>query len=134
MSPSEIEKKYGPKVRQIGSLLLLSTEHALSLLDDCSASPVRFLGVEAFRVYDDGGVQPAMEFSNISFGTLPPPGTEETFEFKRGPRPGWKGNIDALLETKELIQRGALEGCTWYEVSLEDPETESLLFFGESNA
>lgn len=92
-----------------------------------------FLGVEAFRLFADGGVQPAMEFSNISFGRVPMKPGDPEFQFKRGLREPWNADVNALERSKTLIMKGAASGYSWYEVSLEDPATGELLFFREPN-
>jgi hypothetical protein len=70
LTATELEQKYISHVRKVGAVLLLPSDEAIRLLDDCLDSDVRFLGVEAFRLFADGGIQPAMEFSNISFGKV----------------------------------------------------------------
>lgn len=124
--------KYLKRLKRCGSLLLLSAADAVRLLDDLADANVRFLGVEAFRFLDDGRVQPAMEFSNISFGKVElKDGQVEVTSFRRDLRDGWKGDPAAISRSKDLIQEGQASGYDWYEVSIEDPGTGELLFFGE---
>ena len=126
----DLEKKYLERVNRSGSLLLLPAADAVLLLDDLVDADARFLGVEAFRFLDDGGVQPAMEFSNISFGQLEQKeGEVRVKSFRRDLRDGWRNHPDALSQTKDLIQEGRAKGYDWFEVSVEDPETGELLFF-----
>jgi hypothetical protein len=129
MNASDIERKWLYRVRQVSTLLLFTADDALALLNDCVGSDVLFLGVEGFRLLADGRVQPAMEFSNVSFGKVPRHAGEPEFEFKRGLRQPWVADIDALEKTKALITEGSANGYDWYEVSLEDPVTGELLFF-----
>lgn len=130
MNATELEKKYLERVNRSGSLLLLPASDAMELLDDLTEAHAKFLGVEAFRLFDDGGVQPAMEFSNISFGQMEETnGKLELKSFRRDLRSGWKNDPNALSRTKDLIQEGQTNGYDWYEVSVEDPDTGELLFF-----
>jgi hypothetical protein len=132
LNATELEKKYLQRVSRTGSLLLLSAADAIELLDDLAKAGVTFLGVEAFRLFDDGGVQPAMEFSNISFGqTEKKDGKFQLTSFRRDLRSDWKNDPDALSRTKDLIQEGKANGYDWFEVSIEDPDTGELLFFRE---
>lgn len=134
MTARELELKWMSRVKQSGSLLLLHADDALALLDDCKKADVKFLGVEAFRMFGEGGVQPAMKYSNISFGeVIMKPDGPEVVHLKRGPCIPWDREIDFLELSKQLIRDGARNGFEWYEVSLEDPETGVLLFFREQN-
>jgi hypothetical protein len=69
MEPHDLERKYRPYLKRVAGLRLFPAAHAVDLLEDAKAVAV-LRGVEAFRLFDDGGVQPAMEFSNVSFGTI----------------------------------------------------------------
>ncbi|MEM6820165.1 MAG: hypothetical protein AAF578_15405 [Pseudomonadota bacterium] len=132
MNATELEKKYLERVNRSGSLLLLSASDAVRLLDDLIRADARFLGVEAFRIFDDGGVQPAMEFSNISFGRIEEKDGEIRLKsFRRDLRDGWRNHPDTVSRTKDLIAEGQANGYDWYEVSIEDPDTGELLFFSE---
>src|SRR4051794_17168426 len=129
-SPSDLEEMYVGRLKRVGSLLLLASADAMRLLDDSRASDVRLLGVEAFRLFDDGGVQPAMDFSNISFGKVEEQdGKLAVTSFERGLRSEWQQNTEVIESTKALILDGAANGFDWYEVSLEDRATGELLFF-----
>ncbi len=130
MNASELEQKYLSQIHRVGSVLLLPSEEAVRLLDDCLDSEIRFLGVEAFRLFPDGRIQPAMEFSNIRFGKVEESdGNPESVEFKRSLRSPWRADPTAIKRTKALILEGSSNGYSWYEVSLEDPTTDELLFF-----
>jgi predicted DNA-binding WGR domain protein len=132
LNATELEMKYLERVNRSGSLLLLPAADALQLIGDLADADARFLGVEAFRLFDDGGVQPAMQFSNISFGRVEQKdGAVKVKSFRRGLRDGWSNDPDALSRTKDLIQKGRASGYDWYEVSIEDPDTGELLFFRE---
>ena len=132
MNATELEKKYLERVKRSGSLLLLPASDAVQLLDDLVCADARFLGVEAFSLFDDGGVQPAMEFSNISFGQIEEKdGEVRVKSFRRDLRDGWRNHPDAVSRTKDLIAEGQANGYDWYEVSIEDPDTGALLFFRE---
>jgi hypothetical protein len=127
---SDLEATYIGRVKRVGSLLLLASSDAVRLLDDSRASDVRLLGVEAFRLFDDGGVQPALDYSNISFGNLEEQdGKLAVTSFKRGLRSNWQHDADIIESTKGLILEGTVNGYGWYEVSLEDRATGELLFF-----
>ena len=125
-----LEEKYGPKLNTKQSLALLNAEDAISLLDDSKAVGLKLLGVEAFRLFPDGGIQPSIEFSNISFGKVEEKNDGPVFTgFKRKLRKSWSDSGNAFDESKDLIRRGLANGFAWYEVSLEDPETGKMLFF-----
>lgn len=129
MTPSELEAKYLPHIRRVGGLRLLPTELVVRLLGECANVNVRLLGVEAFRLPEDGGVQPAMEFSNVSYGTVEH--NEKGVEFKPElrMRTPWNSDPQALLHTQALLEEGSRNGYGWYEISLEDCESNELLFF-----
>ena len=130
MNARELERKYIPLLRKVGGLLLLASADAVNLLDDSLNSEVKFLGVEAFRVFDNGSVQPTMEFSNIRFGKVEEIGGKlDVVEFKRGLQAPWLADPQVIQRTKALILEGTSKGYSWYEVSLEDPTTNELLFF-----
>ena len=132
LNATELEKKYLKRVNRSGSLLLLPASDAVQLLDDLVCADARFLSVEAFRLFDDGGVQPAMEFSNISFGKIEEKDGEVRLKsFRRDLRDGWRNHPDAVSRTKDLIAEGQANGYDWYEVSIEDPDTGELLVFRE---
>ena len=129
MTAAELEKKFLPHIRKAKGVLLLPCDEAIRLLDDCLDSEVQFLGVEAFRLFADGSIQPGMEFSNISFGKVQQiEGSLKCVEFKRGLRLPWNTDPAAIERTKSLIREGSSNGYSWYEVSLEDPTTNELLF------
>ena len=131
MNAAELEKKYLSHIRNKQGVLLLPADEAICLLDDCTVSEVRLLGIEAFRLFPGGGIQPAMEFSNISFGKIEEVDEKlKCTELKRGLRTPWSTADPALIErTKALIRQGLESGYPWYEVSLEDPANGELLFF-----
>ena len=130
MKATALENKYLDRITRSRSLLLIPATDAIELLEDCASADVRFLGVEAFRLFDDGGVQPAMTYSNISFGKLEEKdGKLELASFRRELRSGWRNDPEVLAHTRELIREGEANGYTWYEVSIEDPDTGELLFF-----
>ena len=130
MNAAELEAKYMDRIKRVGGLLLLASDDALCLIDDCALSRVRFCGVEAFRLFDGGGVQPAMEYSNIGFGKVEErDGKLEVTAFERTLRSPWAGDSAVYEKTKALIREGTSNGYSWYEVSIEDPNTNELLFF-----
>jgi len=128
MEPHDLERKYRPHLKRVSGLRLLPAAYALDLLEDAKAVAVRLLGVEAFRLFDDGGVQPSMDFSNVSFGTIDRGGE---FHPELRPREPWNTDPHLLNHTQELIREGAANGFEWFEVSLEDLSSERLLFFEE---
>jgi hypothetical protein len=128
MNVVELERKYLPYVRRVGSLVLLPADEAIRLLQDCASTNVRFLGIEAFRVFDDGAVQPALSFSNISYGKVGEQDGKTDFTPDFGLREGWFGDPTALQRSQDLIAKGTAEGYSWYEVHLENPATEEPLF------
>lgn len=129
MNAIELERKYLGQVRRVGNLLLLTADEAIRLHDDCLNAEVRLLGVEAFRLFDDGGVLPAIEYSNVSFGNLQEQDGKAKFEFKRGLRMPWNSDAAVIEHTKALIEEGSSNGYSWYEVSIEDSTTGEMLFF-----
>ena len=128
MEPHDLERKYQPYLKRVAGLRLLPAAYAVDLLEDAKAVAVRLRGVEAFRLFDDGGVQPSMEFSNVSFGTIDHGGK---FHAELRPRTPWNTDPHLVSHTQELIREGAANGFEWSEVSLEDPSSERLLFFEE---
>ena len=130
MNAEELERRYLPYVRRVSGLVLLPADQVMRLLDDCTNADVRFLGVEAFRLFDDGGVQPAMEFSNITYGKIEQQEGQATFTPDFGLREPWRTDPSALQNTRALVAEGAANGYSWYEVWLEDPATEAPLFRG----
>jgi hypothetical protein len=131
MKPHDLERKYQPHLKRVSNLVLLPASEAINLLEDAKTSAVRLLGVEAFRISDDGGVQPSLEFSNVCYGTAHHDGTQFRFEPELRPRDPWNKDPELLIHTQQLIRDGAAHGYAWYEVSLEDLSSERLLFFGE---
>jgi hypothetical protein len=130
MTATELETKYVGYIKEVGSLRLLASDDAIRLLDDCATSEISFLGVEAFRLFDDGGVQPAMDYSNISFGKIEECGGKlEVTAFERTLRSPYAGDTSVYEKTKALIREGTSNGYPWYEVSIKDPNTDELLFF-----
>jgi hypothetical protein len=128
MEPHELERKYQPHLKRVGGLLLLPAAQAVDLLEDAKGSAVLLRGVEAFRILDNDGIQPSLEFSNICYGTVDSGGA---FRAELRPREPWNNDPQLIAHTQELILRGAANGYGWYEVSLEDVSRECLLFFGE---
>lgn len=123
MPPSIIEtleRKYGGHVRRVGSLSLLPAEQALRLLDDIrdferdGARSLRF-SVEAFRLLEGGGIQPAMAYSD--------PTPEARVQH---------GGV--LAATRALVAEGAANGYPWYEVYVEDLATRECLGFDSHTA
>ena len=129
MNASELEEKYLPRIILKGGLFLLPWEIATNLLKDCLKCDIRFLGVEAFRIFEEGGIQPSMEFSNVCFGTAAESNGKLEFTPETRLQTPWNIDPGALEKTLDLITEGAKNGYCWYEVSLEDPETNELLFF-----
>lgn len=135
MNVADLEAKYVDRIRRVGSLLLLTPDDAIRLLDDCALSRVRLVGVEAFRLFDGGGVQPGMEYSNISFGRVEERDRKlEVRAFGRALHSPRVDTTSVYERTKALIREGTLNGFSWYEVSIEDPDTNELLFFRASSA
>ena len=104
---------------------------AKRLVGDIETTPgARLLGVEAFRMLDNRGIQPGIEFSNISFGQLEQDGDRiELKTYSRGLRAAWRAEQDFCDRVQKLIDGGIANGFDWYEVSVEDLATNELLFF-----
>ena len=135
MNATDLEAKYASRIKNVGSLLLLPAKDAICLVDDCATSDVHFLGVEAFRLFDGGAVQPAMDYSNVSFGQVEErAGKFEVVAFERSLRSPWQRDAAIYEKTKAMIREGTLNGYAWYEVSVADPITDELLFFRSTNA
>ena len=118
MNSSELEAKYLPHVRRVSGLLLMPATEAVRLLQDCQSVNVKLVGVEAFRLPEGGGIQPAMEFSTISYGTVLEKNGEMNFNPDLRLRTPWNSDPEALKHTQALIAEGAANGYSWYEVSL----------------
>ena len=73
-----------------------------------------------------------MEFSNISYGKLEQQDGGTIFKPDFGLREPWRTDPSALQNTRALVAEGAANGYSWYEVWLEDPETEETLFRGSN--
>lgn len=133
MNAIELEARYIHQIRCVNCLLLLPSTDAKRLVGDCASTEnVRLLGVEAYRVLDDERVQPGIEFSNISFGRVELIGGElKCTQFERGLREPWDSDPDVYDNTKKLIDAGIANGYPWFEVSIEDLDTNDLLFFRE---
>jgi hypothetical protein len=129
MNSSELEAKYLPCVRRVSGVLLMPAAEAIRLLEDSQSANVKLIGVEAFRLLEGGGIQPAMEFSNISYGAIEEEGGKIEFNPDLRLRTPWNSDPEALENTRILIAEGAANGYSWYEVSLEDLESNELLFF-----
>jgi len=129
MNSSELEAKYLPYVRRVSGVLLLPAAEAIHLLEDSQSVNVKLIGIEAFRLPEGGGIQPSMEFSNISYGTVAEKDGETEFNPDLRLRTPWNSDPEALENTRALIAEGVANGYSWYEVSLEDLESNELLFF-----
>jgi hypothetical protein len=126
----QIENKYIDKIIQAGSILLLPVDDAIDLINDCEQNGLDLAGVEAFKLFDGGGIQPSMEFSNISFGkTEIVDGKIHLAEFKRTLRSGWEQKRNLFEETRILMKAGAQDGYKWFEVTINDPNSDGLMFF-----
>ena len=88
----------------------MPAEEAIRLLGECADASVHLLGVEAFRLFDDGAVQPAIQFSNISYGTVERHNGEVEFKPDLRLRSPWNVDPDAIQNTPALIAAGAAEG------------------------
>ena len=131
MNATELEVEYIDQIQRVSCLLLLPADGAIQLVRSCASSDgVRLLGVEAYRRLEDGGVQPGIEFSNISFGQMENErGTLKLKTFERDLRTEWKNRSNLDDDTVKLINEGKGNGFDWYEVSIEDLDTQELLFF-----
>ena len=131
MNATELEAEYIDQMQRVSCLLLLPADGAIQLVRSCASSDgVRLLGVEAYRRLEDGGVQPGIEFSNISFGQMENErGTLKLKTFERDLRTEWKNRSNLDDDTVKLINEGKGNGFDWYEVSIEDLDTQELLFF-----
>jgi hypothetical protein len=131
MNATELEAEHIDQIQRVGCLLLLPADSAIQLIRSCASSDgVRLLGVEAYRRLEDGRVQPGIEFSNISFGQMENDrGTLKLKTFERGLRTTWENRSNLHDDTVQLINEGKGNGFDWYEVSIEDLDTQELLFF-----
>jgi hypothetical protein len=131
MTSRELEKQFLPLAIVRNSLILFEAAVAVQIVRRSFEEHLRFLGVEAFRIWDDGRVQPGLEFSNVSFGYVAErDGKLQIESFGRQPRSDQKAET-ACEDTLQLIAEGAKSGYGWFEVSIEDPITQELLFFRE---
>lgn len=99
--------QYGCGVRRIGNTCLLPASETLRFLDDYlrgSAGGVRFRFLEAFRLHEAGGIQPAMEYSD------PTPESVERYG----------GVVEAV---RALVVAGSANGYEWFEVYVDDNAT-----------
>lgn len=130
MNARDLEAEFLPSAVVKSSLILFESPVASRLVRKCFEAGLPFLGIEAFRLSDDGGVQPALEFSNISFGRVEENNNQlQLVSFERSLRQGWAHRTSLRDDTLRLIDEGTNEGYCWFEVSIEDPDTEELLFF-----
>ena len=131
MNAAELEAKYIDQIQRVSCLLLLPADDAVQLVRSCaSLDDVQLLGVEAYRILDDGRVQPAIEFSNLSFGQMEDDdGRLKLKIYERALRTQWKNLPNLFDATVRLIDDGKANGYAWYEVSIEDSATRELLFF-----
>jgi hypothetical protein len=135
MNAAEFEAKYIGQAKRVGSLILFRANDALGMLDECFESGLPFLGVEAFRLFDDGGIQPSMEFSNVSFGKIESrDGVLQVTSFERKLQSAWEEAKSIRDATKDLIRQGALSGYDWFEISINDPASGELIFFRVADA
>ncbi len=56
--------KFQPAAVEPDRLFLLHTDDAVRLIREASGQGLKLVGVEGFRVWPEGGVQPRQEFSN----------------------------------------------------------------------
>ncbi|VAW42613.1 hypothetical protein MNBD_GAMMA01-1388 [hydrothermal vent metagenome] len=61
---SDIKKKYWNKASDPNQLFLLKPDDAIRFIDDCVREGFILLGVDGFRVWESGAVQPHLEHSN----------------------------------------------------------------------
>ena len=128
MAPRELESKYAPHVIRRSGICVLPVHLALTLLDEAQTCGVRLRGVEAFRLFEDGRVQPAMDFSNVSYGTVEGSGVSTEFKPNLGLRYSWRNDPDVVASTQALMREGAEAGYAWFEVLLEDPDDGHFFF------
>lgn len=130
MNAHELEQEFLPSLVVRNSLLLFEAPTARRLVSKCFEFGLPFLGIEAFRLFENGGVQPSMEFSNISFGRVEErAGQLQVTSFERQLRSEWAARNSVCADTLRLIEQGAAAGYGWFEVSIEDPDSNELLFF-----
>ncbi|VAW42614.1 hypothetical protein MNBD_GAMMA01-1389 [hydrothermal vent metagenome] len=63
---SDIKKKYWGKAEDPEHLFLLKPDDAISFIDDCASEGFILFGVDGFRVWESGAVQPCQEHSNAT--------------------------------------------------------------------
>ena len=96
--PEEIKQEFGPGTRALGGIRVLPAARTLALLDRCEGAGVR-VSVETFRLFDDGGIQPAMEYSD--------------------PTPEMVSELGVHGAVRALVVAGAAAGYDWNEVWVE---------------
>lgn len=132
MTPNQLEQRFLPLIRRRSSLTLLPAAEAIRLLKESAFCDVKLLGVESFRIFDDGGpndggIQPSTEYSNLCWGIF----KDNEFQWDMGLQTHFKDSEDPLGDTIELINKGSKAGFDWIEVHLLDPVTNLELFFLE---
>ena len=96
--PSEIEQEFGSDTRALGGIRVLPAARTLALLDRCEGTGVR-VSIETFRLFEDGSIQPAMEYSD--------------------PTPNAVSELGAHGAVRALVVAGASAGYNWNEVWVE---------------
>jgi hypothetical protein len=115
MNAAELEAKYLDRCTRRGSLLVFEAEVAILILQDCFESRLPFGGFEAFRLFEDGKVQPGMEYSNTYYWWH-----QKVSDYLE---------LDTLHDAIALIRMGAANGFGWFELYIGDPDTDDSLFF-----
>ena len=106
----EIEQEFGSDTRALGGIRILPAARTLALLDRCEGTRVR-ASIETFRLFGDGGIQPAMEYSD--------------------PTPN---EVSGLGAVRALVVAGASAGYNWNEVWVEGGPAGDGFRVGDSRA
>ena len=110
---AEIEQDFGPATRALRGIRVLPAARTLALLDRCEGTGVR-ASIETFRLFGDGGVQPAMEYSD--------------------PTPEMISERGAHGAVRALVVAGAAAGYDWNEVWIEGGPAGNGFRIGDSRS
>ena len=111
--PDEIEREFGQDTRALGGIRVLPAARTLALLDRYESAGVD-ISVETFKLHDDGGIQPAMEYSDAT--------------------PEMVSELGAHGAVRALVLAGAEAGYLWNEVWVEGGSAGSGFRVGDSRA
>lgn len=111
--PDEIEREFGAETRALSGIRVLPSARTLALLDRCEGTGIR-VSIETFRLHSDGGVEPAMQFSDST--------------------PEAVAEHGAYGAVRALVIEGAAAGYDWNEVWVEGGPAGTGFRVGDSQA